>query len=64
MTEIPLTDALKQVLKQREVKEWLLGALRGGVAPAWREGKLVLRFDRDEEAAEFSERWLGGQPSQ
>jgi hypothetical protein len=51
--DLPITPELKALLSDQEVQAWLVGNTEGGFAPAWREGKVVMRFDREEEAERF-----------
>jgi hypothetical protein len=57
--DFPLDDRLLALLASDEVDAWLREHASQGAAPAWgQSGKLVYRFEDDEEASWFKARWL------
>jgi hypothetical protein len=54
-----LDDRLRALLASEEVDAWLREHTTHGAAPAWgHEGQLVYRFEDEDEAQRFCDRWL------
>jgi hypothetical protein len=57
--DFPLDDRLRALLASEEVDAWLREETSHGAAPAWgQNGQLVYRFEDEDEAQRFRDRWL------
>jgi hypothetical protein len=56
--DFPLDDRLRALLASDKVDAWLPENTSHGAAPAWGEnGQLVYRFEDEDEAQRFCDRW-------